>query len=169
MSSIRQREAMARRAIPAIEKRLKANGGEIHWGDEIALVNTDIRGRGYASKGQTQVALALGSRQKLSMISTVTNQGRRTLYDHRRHIERRKVHPISRGADQRRRRRGFPNPRYLRVHHSKIVKTWQVDAIEVFYCRVMRAHLTTGSIMAKNLPGKMEADIFATLRGEPIR
>ena len=60
---------------PSIEKRAKAEAGEIHWGDETALVNTDVRGRSYAPKGQTPVTMAVGgSRQKLSMISTVTNQ-----------------------------------------------------------------------------------------------
>ena len=64
-------------AYPAIEKRAKAEGGEIHWGDETALVNTDVRGRSYAPKGQTPVTMAVGGpRQKLSMISTVTNQGK---------------------------------------------------------------------------------------------
>ncbi|MCS6762918.1 MAG: IS630 family transposase [Candidatus Protistobacter heckmanni] len=62
---------------PAIEKRAKAKGGEIHWGDETALVNTDVRGRSYAPKGQAPVTMAVrGTRQKLSMISTVTNQGK---------------------------------------------------------------------------------------------
>ena len=37
---------------PAIEKRAKAEGGEIHWGDETALVNTDVRGRSYAPKDE---------------------------------------------------------------------------------------------------------------------
>ena len=41
---------------PKIEKQAKAEGGEIHWGDETALVNTDVRGRGYAPKGKTPVA-----------------------------------------------------------------------------------------------------------------
>lgn len=62
---------------PAIEKRAKAEVGEIHWGDETALVNTDVRGHSYAPKGQTPVTMAVGgTRQKLSMISTVTNQGK---------------------------------------------------------------------------------------------
>ena len=42
----------------AIARRAKSEGGEIHWGDETALVNTDVRGRGYAPKGQTPVAYA---------------------------------------------------------------------------------------------------------------
>ena len=59
-------------AYPAIAERAKAEGGEIHWGDETALVNTDVRGRGYAPKGKTPVAMAIGgTRQKLSMIASV--------------------------------------------------------------------------------------------------
>ena len=61
---------------PAIEARAKAEGGEIQWGDETAVVNTDVRGRCYAPRGETPVAYAAGTRQKLSMISTVTNKGK---------------------------------------------------------------------------------------------
>ena len=62
---------------PDIAKRAKAEKAEIHWGDETAVVNTDVRGRGYQPKGQTPVAYTVGgTRHKLSMISTVTNQGK---------------------------------------------------------------------------------------------
>lgn len=62
---------------PAIEERAKAEGGEIHWGDETALVNTDVRGRSYAPAGATPVAYTVGStRQKLSLIASVTNRGK---------------------------------------------------------------------------------------------
>lgn len=63
---------------PAIEAQAKARGGEIHWGDETALVNTDVRGRSYAPAGKTSEVFAVGgTRHKLSMIATVTNQARR--------------------------------------------------------------------------------------------
>lgn len=39
---------MDRRGVPAIAARAKAEGGEVQWGDETALVNTDVRGRRYA-------------------------------------------------------------------------------------------------------------------------
>jgi len=62
---------------PGIEQRARAEGAEIHWGDETALVNTDVRGRSFAPAGKTPVAMAVGgTRQKLSMIATVTNQGK---------------------------------------------------------------------------------------------
>ncbi len=59
---------------PAIAAQAKAEGGEIHWGDETALTNTDVRGRSYAPAGQTPVTYAPGvKREKLSMIATVTH------------------------------------------------------------------------------------------------
>lgn len=45
---------------PAIEKRAKEEGGEIHWGDETAVMNTDVRGRSYAPAGKTPVTFAVG-------------------------------------------------------------------------------------------------------------
>ena len=45
---------------PAIEQRAKAEGAEIHWGDETAVVNTDVRGRGDAPAGKTPVTFAVG-------------------------------------------------------------------------------------------------------------
>ncbi|AAW77067.1 putative transposase [Xanthomonas oryzae pv. oryzae KACC 10331] len=40
---------------PVIAARAKAEGAEIHWGDESGLRSDDVRGRGFAPKGQTPV------------------------------------------------------------------------------------------------------------------
>ena len=41
------------------------------------MVSTDVRDRNYAPAGKTPVAFAVGgTRQKLSMFATVTNQGK---------------------------------------------------------------------------------------------
>lgn len=61
---------------PAIARAGKAEGGEIHWGDGAARVNTDVRGRSHAPAGQTVTTRWAVLRQKLSMIATVTNQGK---------------------------------------------------------------------------------------------
>lgn len=125
---------------PAIERRARAEGAEIHWGDETALVNTDVRGRSYAPRGKTPVTLAVGgTRQKLSMISTVTNRGRANwmiidgAFNHERLIE----FFGALVADGRRRgQKVFLILDNLGVHHCKPVKAWlarhQAD-IEVFY------------------------------------
>mgnify|MGYP000184460629 CR=1 FL=1 len=125
---------------PAIEKRAKAEVGEIHWGDETALVNTDVRGRSYAPKGQTPVTMAVGgTRQKLSMISTVTNQGKTSwmiidgAFNHEKLIEFFEALVVD---GKRAGKKVFLILDNLGVHHCKPVKAWlavhQAD-IEVFY------------------------------------
>ncbi len=122
---------------PAIAERAKAEGGEVHWGDETALVNTDVRGRSYAPKGKTPVAMAIGgTRQKLSMIASVTNQGKARWmiidgnFNHEKLIEffELLIHDA--------RRKVFLILDNLGVHHCKPVKTWlaqHVEQMEVFY------------------------------------
>ena len=133
---------------PAIERQAKAEGGEIHWGDETALVNTDVRGRSYSPRGQTPVTMAVGgTRQKLSMISTVTNQGKSSwmIIDESFNADRliEFLGALITDAQSRKAADGSSAPKKvflildnLRVHHSKLVKAWLADKtekIEVFY------------------------------------
>lgn len=60
---------------PVIASRAKADGAEIHWGDESGLRSDDVRGRGFAPKGKTPVIRVNNKRHGLSVISTVTNKG----------------------------------------------------------------------------------------------
>ena len=123
---------------PSIEQRAKAEGAEIHWGDETALVNTDVRGRSYAPIGQTPVAYAVGgTRQKLSMIATVTNQGKARwmiiddAFNSDRLIEF--LDALIKDAGK---KKVFLILDNLRVHHSKPVKKWvaeHAEKIELFY------------------------------------
>ncbi len=122
---------------PAIEAQAKAEDGEIHWGDETALVNTDVRGRSYAPIGKTPVAYAVGgTRQKLSMIATVTNRGKMRwmiiddAFNSDRLIEF--LDALIKDA----KRKVFLVLDNLRVHHSKPVRAWLAERkalIEVFY------------------------------------
>jgi len=124
-------------SYPEIAKRAKTEGAEIHWGDETAVVNTDVRGRGYAPKGDTPVAFVVGgARQKLSMISTVTNQGKTSWmiidgnFNHLRLIE------FFEALIKQVGRKVFLVLDNLGVHHCKPVKEWlaaHVKQIEVFY------------------------------------
>jgi transposase len=122
--------------FPAIAVRAKAEGAEIHWGDESGLRSDDVRGRSYAPKGQTPVVRINHKRHGLSVISTVTNKGQM----------RWKIFAGALNADilldfMRRLIKGQPRKLFLildnlRVHHAKPVKAWLAehrDAIEVFY------------------------------------
>lgn len=122
---------------PKIERQAKAEGGEIHWGDETALVNTDVRGRGYAPRGQTPVAFTVGgTREKLSMISTVTNQGKARWMIVEESFNSDKLIEFLASLIKDTQSKVFLILDNLRVHHSKPVKAWladRKDEIEVFY------------------------------------
>jgi transposase len=61
---------------PEIEQRAAAEGGEIHWGDEMGVRSTCQHSRGYARPGATPELPVAGSRFSVNMISTITNQGK---------------------------------------------------------------------------------------------
>ena len=122
---------------PAIEARAKAEGGEIHWGDETALVNTDVRGRSYAPAGETPVAFTVGNtRQKLSMIATVTNRGKARWMIIEEAFNSDKLIEFLQALIKDAGKKVFLILDNLRVHHSKPVKSWLAERttqIEVFY------------------------------------
>jgi len=121
---------------PVIAARAKAEGAEIHWGDESGLRSDDVRGRSYAPKGETPVIRVNNKRHGLSVISTVTNKGqmRWKIFDGALNAKilidflRRLIKGASKKV--------FLVLDNLRVHHAKPVKAWlaeNTDAIEVFY------------------------------------
>lgn len=151
---------------PEIAARAKTEAGEIHWGDETALVNTDVRGRSYAPKGQTPVTLAVGgTRQKLSMIASVTNQGKARWmivdgnFNHEKLIEF--FESLIRDAG----RKVFLILDNLGVHHCKPVKAWlaaRTAKIEVFYLPSYSPEL--------NPEERLNADLKHVIRSKvPVR
>ena len=122
--------------VAADAARAKAEGAEIHWGDESGLRSDDVRGRGFAPKGQTPVIRVNNKRHGLSVISTVTNKGQMRwkifagalnadiLIDFLRRLIKNQTKKVFLILDN------------LRVHHSRLVKAWllaHAEAIEVFY------------------------------------
>ena len=51
---------------PRFLARAKAENAEIHWADETAVMNTDVRGRSYSPRGVTPTTRSVwGTRQGL--------------------------------------------------------------------------------------------------------
>jgi len=61
---------------PQIQKKAKQEGGEIYWGDETGIQNGAYRAKGFAPKGKTPVVKIQARREKISMISAITNHGK---------------------------------------------------------------------------------------------
>ncbi len=121
---------------PVIVERAKAEKAEIHWADETSIVNTDVRGRGYAQRGQITVMKTPGSRERLSMISTVTNQGKTRWMIVDGNIDAEKLIVFLEALVRDSEKKIFVVMDNLRVHHCKPVKQWLSDNqndLEAFY------------------------------------
>jgi transposase len=121
---------------PTIAARAKQEAAEIHWGDETGVRSDEVRGRGYAPRGQTPVRRIPARRHSVSMISTLTNQGkvRFMLYRQALNAQRliRFLTRLTREAD----RKVFLILDNLKVHHATLVRDWLAahgETIEVFY------------------------------------
>jgi transposase len=121
---------------PKIAKRAKQEGAEIQWGDETGLRSEDVRGRGYAPKGQTPVVHANANRKKLSIISTVTNKGQMRWKVLSGALNARILIGFMERLIRNREQKIFLVLDSLRGHHSRPVQQWlaeHADRIEVFY------------------------------------
>lgn len=121
---------------PVIAQRAKAEGAEVHWGDESGLRSDDVRGRSYAPKGETPVVRVPNKRHGLSIISTVTNKGqmRWRIFDGA--LNSAILIDFFKRLIKRQKKKVFLILDNLRVHHSRTVKKWLAehgDEIEVFY------------------------------------
>jgi transposase len=60
---------------PVIQAKARRQKGTIFWGDESGLRSDDVRGRGYAPRGQTPVVRPCHKRANVGVISAVSNKG----------------------------------------------------------------------------------------------
>lgn len=60
---------------PQVRKKAKAEGAEIHWGDEMGLRSDHQAGTTYGRKGRTPVIPGTGQRWRCNMISSITGRG----------------------------------------------------------------------------------------------
>jgi transposase len=128
--------AWLEKTYPEIEKRATAEGGEIHWGDEMGVRSTGQHSRGYARPGNTPEMPVPGTRFSVNMISTVTNQGkvRWMVYEGRMNAALFIVFltRLVAGATK----KIFLIVDNLSVHEAEAVEQWLVDKqdqIELFY------------------------------------
>ena len=121
---------------PAIEQRAKKEKAEIHWGDETGLRNDSQYGRSYAPRGKTPAVLLPARREHISLISTITNQGkvRFMVYENSMNSDTliKFLKRLIKDTD----RKVFLILDNLRVHHSKVVREWlesHQGEIELFF------------------------------------
>ena len=121
---------------PAIAKRAKEEKADIYWGDETGIDNAENYERGFAPKGQPPVLPVETKRERLNMISAITNYGsvRFMIYD--KTMNQQLLLDFMKRLIRDAPRKVFLILDNLRVHHGKIVAKWLAenkDKIEVFF------------------------------------
>src|SRR3954453_17789799 len=121
---------------PAIARKAKAQGCDIHWADETGLSSRANYGRSFAPRGHTPVIRRPGKRFSQSMISSLTNQGKLRFMIYEGAIKA----PIFLNFLQRlireAARKLFVIVDNLPVHRAHRVTAWvqnHADQIELFY------------------------------------
>ena len=109
---------------PAIKKKAKQEGAEIHWGDETGVRNNSQHGRSYAPKGRTPVKKSMAKRFSVNMISTVTNQGKVEFMLYSGTMNSDRLIQFLKQFIKKKSSKVYLILDNLRVHHSKIVKEW---------------------------------------------
>ena len=108
----------------------------LHPTNEDLFAGAPFRGRGYAPKGKIPVVLANANREKLSVISTVTNKNQMHWKVFSRALNAKVLIGFLKRLTPGRKKRSFLILDNLRVHHSKAVKKWleaNADKVLVFY------------------------------------
>jgi transposase len=149
-----------------IALRAKEERAEICWGDETAVSSVEHYPRGDAPKGQTPVLiLSQSRRERIHLISTVTNQGTVRFMRYRE--------PLTADVLIRFLERLIREPRHkvflildnLRVHQAGKVSAWReenTERIELFYLPSYCPELNTDEYLNADLKARMNA-------GEPVR
>ncbi len=154
---------------PAIAARAKQENAEIHWGDETGLCSDSQHGRSYAPKGKTPAIRLCAKRERINLISSITNQGkvRFMIYKETMNAQRmiKFLERLIKDAD----RKVYLILDNLRVHHSKILKAWvecHKDQIELFFLPSYSPELNPDEYLNCDLKAGVHSGVPARTKGK---
>ena len=145
---------------PAIARRAREAGAEIHWADETGVTTSSAAGaRGFAPKGRTPLRRRPARALRSNVISSVTNQGKARFMIYKNNFTApvfiKFLRQIVRGAKGRKVIVIVDN---LRVHHAKLVGKWlesNRDLITVEYLPAYSPELNPDEYLNSDLKAKV--------------
>lgn len=132
---VRVRDFMEKE-YPAIAKRAKTEKAEIYWGDETGISNQENYQRGFAPKGHPPVLRYETKRERLNMLSAITNQGKVRFMIFEDSMTQQRFIDFMRRLIYDAKNKVFLIVDNLKVHHGKLVTAWlekHKNCIELFF------------------------------------
>jgi transposase len=121
---------------PGIAARAKQEKADIHWGDETGIQSDAYNAKGYAHRGKAPVIRLNAKKNRISMISAITNHGKVRFMLYRKTMTGKILIQFMARLVKDAARKVFLILDNLRVHHGKKVSEWLKDnqeQIEVFF------------------------------------
>lgn len=145
---------------PMIAARAKLENAEIHWGDETGLQTGANVEKGYSPKGKTPYLRQPSKRERVNMISSVTNQGKIRFMFYRENMNGQRLIEFMRRLTDDVERKVFLVLDNLKVHHSSVVRTWlerNKSKIEVFFLPSYSPELNPDEYLNNDLKGHVHS------------
>lgn len=154
---------------PAIADSAKKERAEIHWGDETGLCSDSQHGRSYAPIGKTPAIRLCAKRERINLISSITNQGKVRFMIYKKTMNAQVFIKFLRRLITDADRKIYLILDNLRVHHSKIVKAWveeHKDQIELFFLPSYSPELNPDEYLNCDLKAGVHSGVPARTKGK---
>lgn len=149
---------------PRIAGRAKSERAEICWGDETGLRSDQVRHRGYSPKGLTPLIRIPARRKSLSILSSITNQGKVRFMIFKGALKTTTLITFMRRLIRDAERKVFLILDNLNVHKAAPVREWvgkQAGAIEVFFLPPYSPELNPDEYLNSDFKRSVYTDIPA--------
>jgi transposase len=154
---------------PAIVKRAKTEKAQIHWGDETGLCNDSQHGRSYAPRGKTPAIRLPAKKERINLISSITNQGKVRFMLYRNTMDSQTLIKFLKRLIKDVGHKVYLILDNLRVHHSKIVRNWlqeHEEQIELFFLPSYSPELNPDEYLNCDLKAGVHSGVPARNKGQ---
>ena len=154
---------------PEIVEKAKKEKAEINWGDETGLCNTSHHGRSYAPKGKTPAIRLNAKRERISLISSITNQGKVRFMIYDKAMNAQTFIKFCRRLIKDAGKKIYLILDNLRVHHSHMVKQWieeHSNQIELFFLPSYSPELNPDEYLNCDLKGGVHSGVPARSKSQ---
>ena len=154
---------------PEIAANAKKEKAEIHWGDETGINSEGYNVKGFAPKGKTPVVRLTTKRNKINMISSITNQGKVRFMLYRETMTAKVLIKFMSRLVKDCPRKVFLILDNLRVHHSKVVQKWlkaNEEKIRVFFLPPYSPEVNPDEYLNGDLKQRIRSGVPAKSQGD---
>lgn len=155
--------------FPKIREQAKAEGADVFWGDETGIRNDDAKGRSYAPKGETPVQQVNPVREKINMISAISNQGKVHFMFYKENMTVQLLREFMKRLIRNHERKIFLILDNLRVHHSKMLNEYLSENaafIRVFFLPSYSPDLNPDEFLNRDLKSNLNNKPLGRAKGK---